>query len=97
MENSTILMLGYFKDILANVGLPEAWLEYDSNDVTRIKNNCVKRESNRTIQNLIWHLSNTVSQISLVKLSQIQPKTGGPIDSGNMSQIPSKTFIQIES
>ena len=45
VEYSTISMLDYFEDNLANVVLPEAWLECDSNDVTRIENNCVKHES----------------------------------------------------
>ena len=36
-------MLGYFKDTLANVGLPEALLKWDSDDVTQIKNKCVIR------------------------------------------------------
>ena len=40
-------MLDYFKEILANMGLPEAWLEWDSNDVTLTKNKYVKRESNK--------------------------------------------------
>ena len=47
MEYSTISMLDYFKDTLANVGLPEVWLEWDSNDMTPIENKCVKHESNR--------------------------------------------------
>ena len=40
---STILMSYYLEDTLANVGLPEAWLEFESNYMTQIKNNCVKR------------------------------------------------------
>ena len=40
-------MLDYFEEDLANVGLPEAWLEFYSNDVTQIENKCVKRESNQ--------------------------------------------------
>ena len=43
MEYSTISMLGYFEDTLTNVGLFEAWLEWDSNDVTRIENKFVSR------------------------------------------------------
>ena len=41
-----ISMLDYFKDTLTKVGLHEAWLEWDSNDVTQIKNNCMKYASN---------------------------------------------------
>ena len=36
MEYSTISMLGYFEDTLSNMGLPEALLDCDSNDVTQI-------------------------------------------------------------
>ena len=46
MEYSTISMLNYFKDNLANVGLPKAWLVWDSNCVTPIQNKYIKRESN---------------------------------------------------
>ena len=42
MEYSTISMFGYFEDTLANVGLPEDWLEFDLNYVTWIENNCIK-------------------------------------------------------
>ena len=41
-------MLNYFEDTLANVRLPEAWLEWDSNDVTQIKNKRVKYDLNQT-------------------------------------------------
>ena len=51
VEYSTVLVLEYFKDILANVGLPEAWLEWDSNFVTRIENKYFSCESNRTEKN----------------------------------------------
>ena len=47
VEYSTILVLEYFEDTLANVGLPEAWQEFDLNCVTRIKNEYVRRESNQ--------------------------------------------------
>ena len=40
-------MLEYFGDTLANVGLPEAWLECGSNCVTRIENKYVRHKSNR--------------------------------------------------
>ena len=42
-----ILVLEYFRDPLANVGLLGVWLEYDSVCVTRIKNKYVRCESNR--------------------------------------------------
>ena len=44
VEYSTISMLDSFKDTLANMGLPEAWLVCDSNYVTQIEDNCVNRE-----------------------------------------------------
>ena len=47
VEYSTISVLEYFGDTLANVGLPEAWLECDSNFVTRIKNKYIGREYNQ--------------------------------------------------
>ena len=43
-----ISMLDYFGGNLANVGPPGALLERESNDVTLIENNCIKRESNQT-------------------------------------------------
>ena len=45
VEYSTISTVDYFEDTLANVGLPEAWLEWYSNDVTQIKNKSIKRET----------------------------------------------------
>ena len=49
MEYSAILMLNYFEDTVANVGIPEAWLEWKFTDVTQIGKKYVKREfeSNR--------------------------------------------------
>ena len=47
VEYTTILVLEYFEDTLANVGLPEAWLRWDSNCATRVKNKYVRRESNQ--------------------------------------------------
>ena len=47
VEYSTISLLGYFGDTLANVGLPESSLECDSNFMTRIENKYVRCESNR--------------------------------------------------
>ena len=47
MEYSTISMLDYFEETLANVRLPESWPECDLNDVTRIKNKYIKRKSNQ--------------------------------------------------
>ena len=38
VEYFTISMLYYFKDTLANVGLHEAWMEWDLNFVARIEN-----------------------------------------------------------
>ena len=47
VEYSTISMLEYFEDTLANVGLPEALLEWDSNYVTQIENKYIKCELNQ--------------------------------------------------
>ena len=44
VEYSMISMLDYFEDILANAGLPYAWLECDLNEVTRIGKKYVKHE-----------------------------------------------------
>ena len=43
-----ISMLDYFEDTLDNVGILEAWLEWDSNDVTKIEEKYVKCELNWT-------------------------------------------------
>ena len=37
VEYSTISVMEYFRDTLANVGLPKAWLECYLNCVTQIK------------------------------------------------------------
>ena len=50
LEYSTILLLNYFQDTLAYVGIPEAWLEFDPNDVTLIKTKYVQLESNQVIE-----------------------------------------------
>ena len=46
VEYSTISVQEYFKDTLANMGLPGAWLKYDLNCVTCVENKYVRRESN---------------------------------------------------
>ena len=69
-EYSIISLLGYFEYTLDNVGLPEAWLEQDSNDVTKIENKCVKHESNQ-IEKLGQIQSKTVSQIKSEPVSWI--------------------------
>ena len=46
MEYSTISMLDDFQDTLTNLGIHEAWIKQEWNDVTQIKNKCVKCESN---------------------------------------------------
>ena len=38
VEYSTISVLEYFEDTLANVGIPEAFLEFSSNCVTQVEN-----------------------------------------------------------
>ena len=47
VEYSTISVLEFFEDTLANVELPEALLEFDSNCVTWVENKYVRRELNR--------------------------------------------------
>ena len=47
MEYFTVSMLDYFEDTLSNMGLPEAWLECDSNDTTKIGKKYVKCKSNQ--------------------------------------------------
>ena len=53
VENSTISVLEYFGDTLANVGLPEAWMECDLNCVNRIENKSVRRVLNQIEKNSI--------------------------------------------
>ena len=53
VEYSTISMLDYFEYTLSNVGLPEDWLEWDSDYENRIENKYVKRELNQ-IENVFW-------------------------------------------
>ena len=67
-------MLVHFEDTLDNMGLTEAWLEWDSNCVTQIENKYVKCESNwidKTIE------SNQIGEkkLSLIK-SRIEIRTG---------------------
>ena len=49
---------------------PEAWLEWDLNDVTEIKNKCIKPELNQ-IEKPSWIKSEIVSQIKLEARIQI--------------------------
>ena len=63
VEYSTISVLEYFEDTLTNVGLPESWLGWDSNYVTRIENKYISRESNRLLKKLSLIKSKIVSQI----------------------------------
>ena len=66
MEYSTISVLEYYEDTLANVGLPEAWLRCDSNCVTRVENKYVRRESNR-IEKKQVSLVKSKPQLGLIK------------------------------
>ena len=65
IEYSTISMLGYFKDILANAGLPETWLEWylkpDWNDA-RIMSDTVSQAPDQRPQGNQWErgISNQV-------------------------------------
>ena len=87
MEYSTISVLEYFGDILANVGLPKASLEFDSNCVTRIENKYVRRESNwieKTIESNQIETAFESNQIETTiesnqiekQVSRIQSETG---------------------
>ena len=57
VEYSTISVLEYFGDTVANAGLPEAWLEYDSNCVTQIEINTLD----------VSRMESEKDQLSLIK------------------------------
>ena len=86
MKYSTISVLEYFKDTLANLVLTEAWLKFDSNCVTRVENRYVKRKSNQIGKKHV-SLVKSKPQLSLIKskpqLSLIKSKI--------VSRIKSKT------
>ena len=67
MEYSTISILDYFEDTLDNVGLPEAWLEWYSNNETQIKNKYVICESNRIEKQLSLIKSEKTIDYNLTK------------------------------
>ena len=89
MEYSTISMLDYFEDTLANVGLPEAWMGWYSNGVTRIGKKIVNSESNR--------IENKLGQIESKTVSRIKSKTTSQIKSDAVSRINSDMMSQIKS
>ena len=74
VEYSTISMLDYFEDTLANVGLSEAWLGCVYNCVTGIRNNYVKCESNWIEKQL--SLIKSEKQLSLIYLKKIESNQG---------------------
>ena len=96
MEYSTISMLNCFVDILANVGLPEAWLEWDSNDVTQIKDKSVKCEANLT-EKLSRTRSKTVRWIESEAMGRIKAETKSLIESETKSWIKSEPVSRIKS
>ena len=79
-------MLDYFEDTLTNVGLPDAWLEWKWNDMTRIKNKYVKRESNLE----------KLNQIQSIIVNQIKSETVSWIKSETASQVQSETTDSVE-
>ena len=70
----------YFEDTLANMGLPESWLEWPLNNVTKFENGCIKRE-------LDW--IKKLSQIQPKTVSQIKSETTSWIRLETVSQIKS--------
>ena len=80
VEYSTISLLYYFEDTLANMGLPESWLEWPLNNVTKFENGCIKRE-------LDW--IKKLSQIQPKTVSQIKSETTSWIRLETVSQIKS--------
>ena len=69
-----ILVLGYFEDTLANVGLPEACWEQAYNEVTQIENKCIKCEWNQIEKKLSQIKSKTVSRVESKTVSRIKSK-----------------------
>ena len=93
-----ISMLEFLKDTLANVGLLEALLEWDPNNVTQIKIKItVKRDSNQILKKLIQIQSKPVSRIKSETMSPINPETVIPIKSETMNLIKSETLSLIKS
>ena len=78
MEYSTMSMLCYYKDTLANVGLLEAILLWGSDCVTQLKNIYVKHESNR-IEKLIE--SNQI--VKAIKSNQINNRELNRVKNGD--------------
>ena len=74
MEYSTISVLEYFGDTLANVGITKALLECDLNCVTHIENKYVRRESNQIKKTIESNKTETTIESNQTKkqVSQIQ-------------------------
>ena len=74
MEYSAISVLEYFKDTLANMGLPEAWLECVLNCVNRVESKYVRRESNRIGKNESNKIDTTIesNQIENRESNQVE-------------------------
>ena len=70
VEYSTTSVLEYFGDTLVNVGLPEAWIEFDSNFVARVENKYVRRDSN-LIGGKQLNLIKLKPQLSLIKSGEM--------------------------
>ena len=88
-------MLVYFKDTLANVGLPEAWREWDLNDVTQIDNNCFKCDSNRIRQNVSRILSTLWVKSGRENWVESSRKPWVKLSQENLIRIPSKNLNRI--
>ena len=88
--------MDYFEYTLANVGLPEAWLEWDSNDVTQIKDKSVKCEANLT-EKLSRTRSKTVRWIESEAMGRIKAETKSLIESETNSWIKSEPVSRIKS
>ena len=72
VEYSTTLMLTYFQDTLAYVGLPEGSLEWDSNEFNLTENKYLHRELNlivKTRLNKVWNGES--NQVVNSKLNQV--------------------------
>ena len=82
-------MLDYFKCTLVNIGLSEAWIYWESNYMTCMKNKFIKSESN-WIEKLSQIQSKTVSWIKSEMMSQIRSETASQIKSEPLSLIKSE-------
>ena len=85
-----ISIFEYFEEALSIVGISEARLDWDSNNVTQIVNKHVKCESNQ-IKKLSQIELKTVSQIRLETMSQIKSETASQTKLKKERQVESET------